>query len=103
MPTLSDPSTLRRDLAPWTNDAIAELIGDRAVAALDREQLVPARLAARAAGDEPVALLTRLFALGETLTAAQVNRALPALTTEGAAASDARSSACSPSATCKKS
>jgi SAM-dependent methyltransferase len=87
VPTLSDPSALRRDLAPWTNDAIAELVGDRAVAALDREQLVPARLAARAVGDEPVALLTRLFALGETLTVAQVDRALPALTTEGAAAS----------------
>ncbi|MCR6711898.1 MAG: hypothetical protein NVV57_04015 [Demequina sp.] len=54
MPTLSDPSALRRDLAPWTNDAIAELVGDRAVAALDREQLVPARLAARAAGASPL-------------------------------------------------
>ena len=79
--------SLRADLEPWTNDAIAGLIGDRAVAALDREQLVPARLAARAAGEEPVALLTRLFALGETLTAAQVSRALPTLGTEGAAAS----------------
>ena len=80
-------SALRRDLTPWTNDAIAELIGERASSALDREQLVPARLAARAAGDDPVALLTRLFALGDTLTVAQVNRALPTLGTEAATAS----------------
>lgn len=86
-PRLDDPQKLRADLEPWNNDAIAALIGDRAVAALDREQLVPARLAARAAGDEPVALLTRLFALGETLTVAQLDRALPTLGTEGAAAS----------------
>ena len=81
-PHLDNPDArgaLRADLEPWTNDAISELVGDRAVAALDREQLVPARLAARAAGDEPVALLTRLFALGDTLTVAQLNRALPTL------------------------
>lgn len=79
--------SLRKDLEPWTNDAIAELIGERASHALDREQLVPARLAARDAGDEPVALLTRLFALGDTLTVAQLNRALPTLGTQAAAAS----------------
>jgi len=78
---------LRADLEPWTNDAITTLLGNRAVAALDREQLVPARLAAGAAGDDPVALLTRLFSLGETLTAAQVSRALPTLGLEAAAAS----------------
>lgn len=84
---LDNPAALRADLEPWTNDAVAELIGERAVSALDREQLVPARLAARAAGDDPVALLTRLFALGETLSVAQVDRALPTLGTEGAQAS----------------
>ena len=86
-PTLASPTALRADLEPWTNTAIAALIGERATAALDREQLVPARLAARAAGDDPAALLTRLFALGETLTASQVSRALPTLGLEGAAAS----------------
>lgn len=78
---------LRSDLEPWTNDAIAGLIGERASQALDREQLVPARLAARAAGDDPVALLTRLFALGDTLTVAQARRALPTLGTGAATAS----------------
>jgi len=78
---------LRADVEHWTNDAVAELIGDRAVLALDREQLVPARLAARAAGDDPIALLTRLFALGDTLSVAQVARALPTLGVQGAAAS----------------
>ncbi|MGC4175842.1 DUF7059 domain-containing protein [Demequina sp.] len=84
---LDNPDALRADLEPWTNDAIAELIGERAVAALDREQLVPARLAARAAGDDRIALLTRLFCLGDALTVAQVNRALPTFTAEAAAAS----------------
>jgi len=89
-PHLDSPDgrdALRRDLEPWTNDSIAALIGPRAVAALDREQLVPARLACRAAADEPIALLTRLFALGDTLTVAQLNRALPALGAGAAAAS----------------
>ena len=89
---MSTPSSeaapaLRADVEHWTNDAVAELIGDRAVLALDREQLVPARLAARAAGDDPIALLTRLFALGDTLSVAQVARALPTLGVQGAAAS----------------
>jgi len=78
---------LREDLSLWTNAAIADLIGERAVHALDREQLVPARLAARAAGGDPVALLTRLFALGEVLTVADCARALPSLGVDGAAAS----------------
>ena len=84
---LDDPSALRGDLSDWTNDAIGALVGDRAISALDREQLVPARLAARAAGDDQIALLTRLFALGDTLSVAQVNRALPKLGAQAAAAS----------------
>jgi SAM-dependent methyltransferase len=86
-PTLADPSPLRADLENWSNDAIQELVGDRAAAALDREQLVPARLAARAAGDDHNALLTRLFALGDVLSVAQLNRCLPSLGADGAAAS----------------
>ena len=45
---------------------------ERAVRALDREQIVPARFAARATTD-PVALLTRLFSLGDTLTRARAS------------------------------
>lgn len=87
VPAPDHVEALRADLEPWTNDAVAELLGDRAVLALDREQLVPARLAARAAGDDPVSLLTRLFTLGETLSVAQVRRALPTLGAAGAQAS----------------
>ncbi len=81
----ADAAALRADLAPWTVDAVSELVGDRATRALGREQLVPARLAARAAGNEPIALLTRLMALGETLTRADVARAFPTLGADGAA------------------
>ena len=78
---------MRSDLAEWTVESVSELVGDRAVRALDREQLVPARLAARAAGDDPLAVLTRLFALGDGVTRAQLATALPALGVDGAAAS----------------
>lgn len=81
----TDAAALRADLAAWTVDAVSELVGDRATRALGREHLVPARLAARAAGDDPIALLTRLMALGETLTRGDVARALPTLGADGAA------------------
>jgi len=80
-----DAIALRADLTQWTVDAVSELVGDRAVRALGREQVVPARLAAREAGRDPVALLTRLLMLGETLTRADVEWALPTLGAEGAA------------------
>ena len=88
-PSLSpDAATaLRSDLAEWTVESVSELVGDRAVRALDREQLVPARLAAREAGDDPLAVLTRLFALGDGVTRAQLASALPNLGVEAAAAS----------------
>lgn len=73
--TGADASVLRRALEPWTVPAVADLVGDRAARALDREQLVPARLAARAAGRDPVALLTRLMSLGEHLTRADAREA----------------------------
>ncbi len=76
-------SSLRADLAEWTVDTVSHLVGDRAVRALDREQIVPARLAARR-HDSRLALLTRLFSLGDTLTREQAERALPTLTVEGA-------------------
>lgn len=80
-----DARALRADLASWTVDAVSELVGNRAVRALGRENVVPARLAARDAGNEPVALLTRLLTLGDTLTRADVERALPSLGADGAA------------------
>ncbi len=76
-------SSLRADLADWTVEGVSRLVGDSAVRALDREQVVPARLAARR-HDTPVALLTRLFSLGDTLTRVQAERALPTLTVDGA-------------------
>ena len=81
----SDAVALRADLAPWTVDAVSTLVGDRAIAALGREHVVPAMLAARAAGNDRIALLTRLLTLGETLTRADVERALPQLGADGAA------------------
>lgn len=80
----ADAASLRADLASWTVDSVHALVGERAVSALGREHVVPARLAARAAGSDPLALLTRLLMLGETLTRADVERALPRLGAEGA-------------------
>ncbi len=80
-----DAASLRADLAQWTVDAVHDLVGDRAVSALGREHVVPARVAARAAGSDQVALLTRLLMLGDELTRADVERALPRLGADGAA------------------
>lgn len=63
---------------------MTSLIGARATSALGREHVVPARIAARAAGDDAAALLTRLLMLGDVVTRADVDRALPALGAEGA-------------------
>lgn len=83
--TDADAAALRADLSPWTVDAVADVVGERAVRAFSREHVVPARLAARAAGDDRVALLTRLLMLGDVLTRADVVRALPSLGADGAA------------------
>ncbi len=72
----ADAHSLAHALAGWTVPAIHEVVGDRAARALDREQIVPARTAARAARREPVALLTRLFALGDPLTRDEASVAL---------------------------
>lgn len=79
-----DAAALRGDLASWTVDAVHHLVGERAVGALGREQVVPARLRAREAGDEPVAMLTRLLMLGEELRRNDVERVLPRLGVDGA-------------------
>lgn len=67
---------LRDALAGWTVDTVGDALGDRAMRALDREQVVPARVAARAAGDEPVAVLSRLFMLGDEVSRGSAVQAL---------------------------
>jgi SAM-dependent methyltransferase len=74
--TGADASVLRVALAPWTVDAIAELVGERAARALDREQVLPARVVTRAAGRDRIALLTRLLALGDEISVADAAVAL---------------------------
>ncbi len=87
MPQLSadDAARLRDDLAGWTVDAVEAVVGDRAARALGREQITPALMAARDAGADRHALLTRLFVLGDVLSDADLSTALPALTADGAA------------------
>lgn len=76
LPTeVEDLSALAEDLEHFTADRVAALLGPGAVAALDREDPVPARLVSR--GDEPLEILTRLFLLGARVTRAQLRRALP--------------------------
>src|SRR5699024_11587229 len=57
-----------------TVEGVARRIGQVAVAALDREDPLPAELAA--AGEDPLAMLIRLFLLGGQLTDAQLRAAL---------------------------
>jgi protein-L-isoaspartate O-methyltransferase len=74
------PARLREALvsADFTVDAVRELLGDVADAALLRNETTPAL--ARTAGDPgPLATLTRLFLLQTTVTAAAAEAALPDL------------------------
>jgi len=86
VPSLDAPSAaaLRADLDGWTVDAVGELLGDRAMRALHREQVIPARVAARDAGDERLATLCRLLMLGEELPRRDVDAALERVGTAGA-------------------
>lgn len=76
---------LRADLeaADYTVDGLHTRLGPTALAALGRDQVVPARRAAVAAGDA-AAVLARLFTLGESLPAAVVDAALPRCGVDGA-------------------
>jgi SAM-dependent methyltransferase len=76
---------LRADLAAarYTVDGIEEALGPVAVAALNREEAVPARRVVRARRD-PVAILLRTFVLGEPVLRRELDAALPRLTTSGA-------------------
>ena len=79
---------LRADLvaAGYTVDGVGEVLGEVASAALHREQTVPARraLAGVAPAHEPRAALARLFLLGDEVSRAALDRALPGVGTAGA-------------------
>lgn len=78
---------LRADLeaAAYTVEAVGELLGPLAAAALGREQMIPAqRVTAGAEG--PLATLVRLFGLGDAVDTAEAASALPTLGLDGAAA-----------------
>lgn len=86
------------DLTGFTVAAVADRLGPRAVAALEREDPLPADLALSGATDR-LALLIRLFLLGGELTGEQIEAALPhsaerasawGLITRGRAAIDLR-------------
>jgi methylase of polypeptide subunit release factors len=80
-------AALRSDLerAHYTVDGVRAAIGPLADAALHREQPLPADLATRDSRD-PTAVLVRGFALGLPVTTADLDRALPSLTTPGVVA-----------------
>lgn len=80
-PSIAD---LRRDLiaADYRVETVAERVGPAAQQALAREEAVPAR---RVVGEDtdPLAVLVRLFMLGDGVRRAAVDAALPSLGTEG--------------------
>ncbi|MEO6998801.1 MAG: methyltransferase [Terracoccus sp.] len=80
-------SALRADLtrAGFTVDGVADRLGPLAASALNREQPVLARLSTAAATDA-CGVLIALFTLGETVTSAAVDLALPTLGVGGAVA-----------------
>ena len=73
------PSRLREALtvADFTYDAVAELLGPRAAAALERNETTPGLR--RTADGSPLATLVRLFLLQVRVSAADAARALPGL------------------------
>lgn len=78
-------AALREDLAAasYTSEHVEELLGPMAVAALGREQSLPALRVLRTVED-PAGDLLRLLTLGDDLPAARLDRALPRLGAEGA-------------------
>ena len=91
--TPEQAARLRADLADsgWGVEAVAALLGEAADAALRREIRLPALRAVRAAlaagpVPSPVAVLTALFMLGESVPATALDAALPRTTAAGAAA-----------------
>ncbi len=66
--------------ADYTSDGVTGLLGPVAHAALSRQESVPARRAA--GGPAPLAVLVRLFLLGDQVTAADAAAALPVAAAE---------------------
>jgi methylase of polypeptide subunit release factors len=91
-PASDRPELLRalaHDLAAadYTVDAVAELLGPEAHAALSRDQIVPALAATRAAGEDParnpLGAVVRFFLLARPLPAAGLDAVFPALGADG--------------------
>jgi methylase of polypeptide subunit release factors len=80
-----DVEALRADLADWTVDAVHELLGPMAQAAMTREEAVPALRALRGRTGDPVAALTATFVLGQPIARRRLAAALPTLGVAGAA------------------
>lgn len=68
----------------FTVDGVEDLLGEVASAALHREQPLPARRVVAGSGD-PRAALTSLFLLGEDVSRAALDAALPGVGADGAA------------------
>lgn len=86
--SLPPPTYLPDDIARLRADltalgSISDALGETGTAALDREQRVPALLAARA-GETPEAAIARLFLLGDDVPAHLIDEALPTLGLAGA-------------------
>ncbi|GAA1816832.1 DUF7059 domain-containing protein [Nesterenkonia flava] len=85
--------TLREDLlaADYTNAGVAQLLGEEAVSALDREQVVPGQLRVTEAlaehrpgtAEHACAVLAAFWLLAVEVTAAQLDAALPRLGVHG--------------------
>ena len=89
-PPRVDPAlvpALRADLVAsrYTVAGVTELLGPMALAALDRDQSLPAQRVT-AAATTTGATLVRLFALGDPVDIAEAAAALPTLGVEGAVA-----------------
>ncbi|MFT0846896.1 methyltransferase [Actinomycetaceae bacterium L2_0104] len=78
-------SRLRNDLtaAGWTASGVAELLSPMALAAMRRDQFVPAAMELESDGCS-AAVLTRLFMLAEPVEGAAIESALPSLTVASA-------------------
>ncbi|WP_263729793.1 methyltransferase [Cellulomonas sp. SG140] len=79
-------AALRADLAAFTVDAVEALLGPVASAALQRGEPTPALRATAGPDAPPVATLVRAFLLGEAVTRADLDRALPTAGAAGALA-----------------
>lgn len=68
--------SLRADLRDYTLDRLADVLGDDALAALARDEAVPAQLAAQRVGGQ-LGLLVQLWWVGDTLSDDDVAFAIP--------------------------